>query len=1447
MDGVVTSDAAPPEPGVYSSDVGEPESTDHPQSGGETPVKKTVERHDGDDESGEDTARPSRKQNGMYSDEDDESEESEEEETEADRHFIVDDAEDDEEEGAEEEEAPHHKRRRKKRRRAHVDSESELDEDDLDLVHENTGGSKKFKRLKRKVDDDEVAKIFSDEDEAPIRVDNQRDLYDEDDMEDFIIDDEEGEGAEVDRAEKLAQRRKEKAIMGQNLGRNLGISDEQWRDAQDLFDFEIDYGWAMHEKGDAMDLDENDEEAPVPKEKTIKLTDVFEPSEIAEKMLTDADEIIRVNDIPERLQLRGDMPVPEPGELAREAVYIARQIFEKKKINEEPKPDHPIVESIAKVLEFLRGENEKQERPHFEVPFILTHRKDYIEGLLDRNDLWRVYDLDYQFISFEQKKKSIFQLYRDISKMSTQASQETYVEEMLAKADSVEDIMDVSQYIQLRYGNELAQAEQSRRPMFKRARRQTPYDIARNAGIGEMVKFFSCDPREIGSDITAGSLKSEAPETTPLETAARFVAGPFSTPESVLEAARLMLATEMACDPTFRAFVRGVYSSDAWVTITPTNKGRSEIDYHHEFYPFKYLTGKYSYEFTDGQFLEVIKAEQLGLVELEIKISAEDEFFNDVVRRSSFNTHSAGAKEWNDEIRKVLKHACHEILFPQIGKWHKERLAAAASDYVALQCQISLETKINHAGFVKKDDKDHVDDWEPRVLAISWGDGDSNASTWSVVLSEAGEVLQTAKLDRFRGPPEQRGPDIEVLTNMISNHNPDVVAIAGFKPNTKTILHRALQEVLEEAFAAGRTKEDLKIFFVDDEVARIYMNSARGIREFPDKSYPPLVRYLVSLGRRVQDPVMEFAGLMDKDIQNLKLHHLQREISEEKYKWACQKAFINIVNSVGVDINLAAQHPHKSATLQFVAGLGPRKAQAFLSKLSRGSQRFEARAQLIRKSMCGKRVFMNCASFIRVRARNFAQFEANLDVLDDTRIHPEDYDLARKMAADALDYEDAAIDDEDNPSLHVAELMDSEADLVKLAHLALDEFAMELERRMKERKKMVLQDIMKEIMHPFGETRKPFEGANADQIFTMLTGEDDRTLSESSVVSAQIVRVNDRFLKCRLNSGLDGLVHIRQVPPDRHGNPPTSLLDLFREDTLIQAKVLRVEKEKLTVDLSLRDVNSDIMRNLVTVDRKFDRRREDEEIVAQRNIDVRKSKAKQVRQIKHPYFKIMDFRAAVAYLADKAPGTVVIRPSTKGHDHFSITWKVDDGVFQHVDVVESKKENDMALGQVLSIEGERYSEIDQIIAEYIEPTYRRVQDTFNHTKYQRRTLPDMTRYIEEQCAATRRSAYGLIQCREKPCHFYLVYKHPQTRPHQEYVIVKHKGYVFRKRMFGSVDEVLRYFKEDEARRASQGGSRGASGGSGGRQQQATRGGVAPAPPPGVYGRAPAPGQYMGRA
>ena len=80
-------------------------------------------------------------------------------------------------------------------------------------------------------------------------------------------------------------------------------------------------------------------------------------------------------------------------------------------------------------------------------------------------------------------------------------------------------------------------------------------------------------------------------------------------------------------------------------------------------------------------------------------------------------------------------------------------------------------------------------------------------------------------------------------------------------------------------------------------------------------------------------------------------------------------------------------------------------------KLKSQASSLDNRSQLVLIYGMGPQVFLNCAGFIKIDATNVGD---NTEVLDSTRIHPETYDWARKMAVDALEYDEVVL-----PSIHL--------------------------------------------------------------------------------------------------------------------------------------------------------------------------------------------------------------------------------------------------------------------------------------------------------------------------------------------------------------------------------------------------------------------------------------------
>ena len=58
------------------------------------------------------------------------------------------------------------------------------------------------------------------------------------------------------------------------------------------------------------------------------------------------------------------------------------------------------------------------------------------------------------------------------------------------------------------------------------------------------------------------------------------------------------------------------------------------------------------------------------------------------------------------------------------------------------------------------------------------------------------------------------------------------------------------------------------------------------------------------------------------------------QVPKEKLLTAFERRLVDVTNKVGVDINRAVTDPYYQHLLPFVCGLGPRKAQALVKKIS---------------------------------------------------------------------------------------------------------------------------------------------------------------------------------------------------------------------------------------------------------------------------------------------------------------------------------------------------------------------------------------------------------------------------------------------------------------------------------------------------------------------------------
>ncbi|CAG8578890.1 10866_t:CDS:2, partial [Diversispora eburnea] len=96
-----------------------------------------------------------------------------------------------------------------------------------------------------------------------------------------------------------------------------------------------------------------------------------------------------------------------------------------------------------------------------------------------------------------------------------------------------------------------------------------------------------------------------------------------------------------------------------------------------------------------------------------------------------------------------------------------------------------------------------------------------------------------------------------------------------------------------------------------------------------------------------------------------------------------------------------------------------------------------------------------------------------------------------------------------------------------------------------------------------------------------------------------------------------------------------------------------------------------------------------------------------IRIILHPMFHQMTYSKAVQYLKDKSNGSYVVKPTPKGFGYIAITYIVE------------KDKAGVSVGLRLEVEGCKYiySDLGELIVQYVEPKARRAEDLMAHAKF----------------------------------------------------------------------------------------------------------------------------------
>lgn len=1002
--------------------------------------------------------------------------------------------------------------------------------------------------------------------------------------------------------------------------------------------------------------------------------------------------------------------------------------------------------------------------------------------------------------------------------------------------------------------------EENGRPeeTVKVSRDTGPYARCRKAGICKFAKLFGLTPEQFAENLRDSYQKHEVEQETldPYEAGTKFISSHFSTINDVMDAAKFVVARQIAREPMLRKSVREIFFERAKISVRPTKKGIKEIDEFHPCATIKYLRDKPVRELKHDEYLKLKIAEQDKLLTLSISENFEgnttNSFLDEIKQlyyRDEFAQH---VQNWNKLRSECVELALTKMVIPDLRKELDSQLLAESKEFVLEACGRKMFNWIKTAPFDVGENFDENDsEWNTsrgiRVLGLAYVP-DITQAAFCAVINHDGEVTDYLRLSHItkrkitnnQDEAQLKQSDLDILEDFIMNKKPHVIAIAG-ESREALNLQTDIRELIAKMADDDKIPE-INCEIVDNDFAKIYANSKKGEADF--REYPPLLRQAISIARRLRDPLVEFSQLCsaDEEILCLRFHSLQDHLNKDDFADAIYTEFINRTNEVGVDINLAVQNSLTLNLVQFICGLGPRKGQALVKILKQTNQRLENRTQLVTLCHMGPKVFINCSGFIKIDTTSLGDStETYVEVLDGSRVHPETYDWARKMAVDALEYDEEGL----NPAGALEEILESPE---KLKDLDLDAFAVELEKQGFGNKCITLYDIREELECRYKDKRPPYEPPSQEILFDMLTKESAETFFVGKMISATVTGITHRKpsseqldganparieetdmwqcpfcakndfpelsdvwehfdaqecpgtaigVKLRLDNGLFGFIHLKNLS-DKHVKNPE---DRVRVGMPIHSRIIKIYVDKFTVDCTSK--TSDLMDKnnqwRHPKDDYYDQEAEDADL--KREVDSKKVKAQQQytkRVIAHPAFRNISYAEAIKALKNAEQGEVIVRPSSKSTDHLTVTWKVTDDVFQHIDVRESGKENNFSIGSSLFIGNEEFEDLDEIIARHISPMAGYARDLMNF-KYYRPSLDGLRDKAEallkeEKKKNPNKIHYFMSASKNYPGKFMMSYL-PRANCRHEYVSVTPEGFKFRQKFFENVNGFMKWFKE----------------------------------------------------
>ncbi len=566
-----------------------------------------------------------------------------------------------------------------------------------------------------------------------------------------------------------------------------------------------------------------------------------------------------------------------------------------------------------------------------------------------------------------------------------------------------------------------------------------------------------------------------------LDKAAEFVTETVKTAEEALQGAKDIVAENVSDNAKLRwSFKDKIFNTAVLVT-----KKKKDAEDEKKVYEMYYDRSEKVTSLANHRVMAIDRAEKEKVITVSFSYDLEG------IEKEAQNAYLKGQTTVAEEaLVEAINDGCERLLLPSIENEIRSDLSEKAHNSSIEVFSMNLEKLLLQPPL------------KGRVV-LGFDPGFTNGCKLAV-LDATGKMLTVDKVFPF-GRNSNMAESKRKLLKLISDYKVEIVAIGNGTASRES--EKLIAELIHE------NNLSVNYAIVSEAGASVWSAQEAARAEFPDMAVEE--RSAVSIGRRLLDPLAE---LIKIDPKSIGVGQYQHDLPEKALTERLDEAVMKCVNRTGADVNTASQE-----LLMHISGLNSATAKEIVNYRNENGK-FTNRNQLKKVKKLGEKTFTQCAGFLRIVGGD--------EPLDETSIHPESYDAARKVMQ-ACGITKLGVSDATFPE----EITDT---------LGIDKYT--------------LQDIEDAIRQPLRDYRDQFEGALLKSDVLEL-----KDLHIGDELSGTVRNVVDFGAFVDIGLHEDGLVHLSKMSMTRINHPS----QVVSVGDIVKVFVIGVDEEKGKVQLSL--------------------------------------------------------------------------------------------------------------------------------------------------------------------------------------------------------------------------------------------------------------------------------------